>query len=81
MVNVGDELTVPADFDGDVFTLSNGAFNVGGFSHYKFGEHRTKMGQSTSGMSAIMLFLFRAAAGHLYPGWRKVGQHQCDNAA
>lgn len=58
MVNVGDELTVPADFDGDVFTLSNGAFNVGGFSHYKFGEHRTKMGQSTSGMSANMLSYF-----------------------
>ena len=58
MVNVGDALTVPADFDGDAFTLSNGAFNVGGFSHYKFGEHRTKMGQSTSGMSANMLSYF-----------------------
>lgn len=48
-VKLGAALTVPDDFEEPYFTLSDGAFNVGGFSRYKMGDHRTVMGTEPSG--------------------------------
>lgn len=40
IVTVKEELAVPEDFDGSVFTLSGGRFNVAGFGA-DYGKHRT----------------------------------------
>jgi len=38
----GNRLTVPADFTEEIFTLSEGRFNVGGFAWFAFGGHRAE---------------------------------------
>lgn len=43
-VTTNGELTVPAEFEGEYFTLSNGSFNVGGFMPYLLGSHYEKIG-------------------------------------
>ena len=43
-VTLAEELTVPEDFDGEYFTLSGGAFNIGGFMPYLLGSHYEKLG-------------------------------------
>lgn len=49
IVSLGDDLTVPADYDGDEFTLSGGMFNTAGFGS-EYGAHRTYEARP-SGMS------------------------------
>ncbi|MBQ8264824.1 MAG: S-layer homology domain-containing protein, partial [Oscillospiraceae bacterium] len=60
-ISWGDLLTVPEDFSEAEFTLSDGAFSVGGFSKFNFGDHRTAMGQapSTGGADNIIAFFGR----------------------
>ena len=43
-VTTAGELTVPEDFNGEYFTLSGGAFNIGGFMPYLLGSHYEKLG-------------------------------------
>ena len=43
-VTLAEELTVPEDFEGEYFTLSGGAFNIGGFMPYLLGSHYEKLG-------------------------------------
>ena len=51
--------TVPADFDwGCLHALQRRVQCGAAFSHYKFGEHRTKMGQSTSECPPCYALLF-----------------------
>lgn len=47
IVALDDELIVPENYTGSCFTLSDGTFNIGGFSNYKAGEHRAILGQDT----------------------------------
>lgn len=47
IVALEDDLTVPENYTGSCFTLSDGTFNIGGFSNYKAGEHRAILGQDT----------------------------------
>lgn len=53
IVALGDSLTVPEDYTGASFTLSDGTFNIGGFSNYKAGEHRSILGQNTPGSTSL----------------------------
>ncbi len=43
-VTPAGELTVPEDFEGEYFTLSDGSFNIGGFIPYLLGSHYEKLG-------------------------------------
>ena len=43
-VTTSGELTVPENYEGEYFTLSNGSFNVGGFTPYLLGSHYEKLG-------------------------------------
>ena len=47
-VNLGETLTVPADFAEPLFTLADGSFHVSGFSKFNFGDHRAVMVQAPS---------------------------------
>ncbi|MBE6914197.1 MAG: hypothetical protein E7472_04560, partial [Ruminococcaceae bacterium] len=48
-VTTSDLLTVPADYEGEYFTLSGGAFNIGGFAKYMLGAHRDRLGKTAEG--------------------------------
>ena len=57
-VNLGDTLTVPENFAEPYFTLSGGNFYVSGFSRFRFGDHRTVLGQQPGSGSSNNIYAY-----------------------